>query len=95
MQDVESDDEDTKEFLNDRIRQMEDTETNPMIRLKNQITKAQDEYKPNNKHPDPPMYKVEDSIKNENIIPPTHEVRMKNAREKKQEKYDKLTMKAF
>ena len=94
-QDVESDDEDTKEFLNDRIRQMEDTETNPMIRLKNQITKAQDEYKPNNKHPDPPMYKVEDSIKNENIIPPTHEVRMKNAREKKQEKYDKLTMKAF
>ena len=95
VQDVESDDEDTKEFLNDRIRQMEDTETNPMIRLKNQITKAQDEYKPNNKHPDPPMYKVEDSINNENIIPPTHEVRMKNAREKKQEKYDKLTMKAF
>jgi hypothetical protein len=31
----------------------------------------------------------------EALIRPTHEVRMKNAREKKQEKYDKLAAKAF
>jgi hypothetical protein len=29
------------------------------------------------------------------IVPPTYEVRMKNAREKTQEKYDKLASKAF
>ena len=66
-----------------------------MADLKNQITKAQEEYKSNNKQPDLPMYKTTDLHRPEEIIPPTYEVRMKNARQKKQEKYDKLASKAF
>jgi hypothetical protein len=41
------------------------------------------------------MYKVSDVQNPENIVAPTYEVRMKKAREKKQEKYDKLTSNAF
>ena len=41
-QDVESHDEDTKEFLKYCIKQSEHTEINPMTNLKNQITKAQE-----------------------------------------------------
>ena len=41
------------------------------------------------------MYKVTDLQRPEDIIPPTYEVRIKNARLKKQEKYDKLMSKAF
>jgi hypothetical protein len=66
-----------------------------MKKLKNQITKAQEEYKSNNKQPDLIMYKVSDVQNPENIVAPTYEVRMKKAREKKQEKYDKLTSNAF
>ena len=81
-QDVESDAEDTKDCLRDCIQQSEHTEINPMTKLKHQITEAQEEYKSTNKHPDPPMCKVEDSHKTEHIIQPTYEVRMKSAREK-------------
>jgi hypothetical protein len=69
-----------------------------MKKLKNQITKAQEEYKSNNKQPDLIMYNVTDVQRLENpeaIVAPTYEVRMKKAREKKQEKYDKLTSNAF
>ena len=41
------------------------------------------------------MYKVDQISRAEDIEPPLYEVRMKNAREKKQEKYDKLMLKAF
>ena len=42
------------------------------------------------------MYKTTDLHRPEDIIPPTYEVRMKNARQtKKQKKYDKLASKAF
>ena len=66
-----------------------------MTKLKNQITKAQEEYITNNKQPEPPMYKTTEGHRPEEIIPPTYEVRMKNARQKKQEKYDKLASTAF
>ena len=66
-----------------------------MTKLKNQITKAQEEYKSNNKQPYLPMYKVTDLHRPEDIIPPTCEVRMKSARQKNQANYDKLTSKAF
>jgi hypothetical protein len=52
--------------------------------IKNQITKAQDEYKSNNKQPDLPMFKHTEIQKPEDIVPPTYEVRMKHARQKKQ-----------
>jgi hypothetical protein len=41
------------------------------------------------------MYKVKDVQRPEDIVAPTYEVRMKKAREKKQEKYYKLTSNAF
>ena len=41
------------------------------------------------------MYKVTELHRPEDIIPPTYEVRMKSARQKKQEKYDKLASTAF
>ena len=66
-----------------------------MTKLKNQITKAQDEYTIKNRKSDLPMYRVSKILRSEDIIPPTYEVRMKHAREKKQEKYNKLTLKAF
>ena len=66
-----------------------------MTKLKNQITKAQEEYKANNKQPDLPMYKHTEIQRPEDIEPPLYEVRMKNARQKTQEKYDKLALKAL
>ena len=66
-----------------------------MTKLKNKITKAQDDYKANNKQLEPPMYNANVILRPEDIEPPTYEVRMKNARQKKQEKYDKLASKAF
>ena len=41
------------------------------------------------------MYKHTEIQKSEDIVPPTFEVRMKNARQNQQDKYDKLTSKAF
>ena len=43
----------------------------------------------NHKKSDLPMYKVNEVSRAEDIVPPTYEVRMKNARQKKQDKYDK------
>ena len=41
------------------------------------------------------MYKVKEALRPEDIAPPLYEVRMKSARQKKQEQYDKLMLKAF
>ena len=41
------------------------------------------------------MYKTTVLHRPEDIIPPTYEVIMKSARQKTQEKYDKLALKAF
>ena len=97
-QDEESDDDDDnnmKEFLKDYNKIPECVKISDMTDLKNQIIKAQEEYKSNNKQPDLPMYKHTAVQNPEDIIPPTYEVRMKNARQKKQKKYDKLASKAF
>ena len=40
------------------------------------------------------MYKHTEIQRPENIVPPTYEVRMENARQNKQDKYDKLTSNA-
>ena len=48
----------------------------------------------NNKKSDLPMYKPNIILRPEDIEP-TYEVRMKTARQKKQDKYDKLALKAF
>ena len=93
-QDVESDDEEVKIFKGSIIPS-DDIEIDAMTKLKNQITKAQEEYMINNKKSDLPMYKVNEVLRPEDIEPPLYEVRMKNARQKKQEKYDKLASKAF
>ena len=93
-QDVESDDEEVKIFKGSIIPS-DDIEIDAMTKLKNQITKAQDEYIIINRKSDLPMYEVDKILKSEDVIPPTYEVRMKNAREKKQDKYDKLMSKAF
>jgi hypothetical protein len=97
VQDDESDDVEA-EFLQAQTLTIDEVEPDPMKKLKNKITKAQEEYKSNNKQPDLIMYKVSDVQRLENpedIVAPTYEVRMKKAREKKQEKYDKLTSNAF
>ena len=41
------------------------------------------------------MCKADVILRPEDIEPPLDEVRMKSARETKQEKYDRLTLKAF
>jgi hypothetical protein len=94
IQDEESDDVEA-EFLQGQTLTTDEIETDPMKKLNNQIIKAQKEYKSNNKQPDLPMYKVTDVQRPEDIVAPTYEVRMKKAREKTQEKYDKLTSNAF
>ena len=73
----------------------DDIEMGAMTKLKNQITKIQEEYIIKHKKSELPMYKVDNTLRTEDIEPPLYEVRMKNAREKKQEKYDKLMLKAF
>ena len=70
-------------------------EMDDMTKLKNQITKAQDGYMLKHRKSDLPMYTYNKVSKPEDIVPPLQEVRMKNAREKKQEKYDELMLKAF
>ena len=83
-----------KECLNYCIKPSDSTEINPMTQLSNHITRAQ-EYKANNKQPEPPMYATTDLHIPDDIIPPTYEVIMKSARQKKQEKYAKLASSAF
>ncbi len=66
-----------------------------MPNLNNQITKAQGEYKSNTKQPELLMYKHKEIQKPEATIPPMCAVRVNNARQKKQDNYDKLTSRAF
>ena len=91
-QNVESDDEEIKIFKGSIIPS-DDIEIDPMTLLKNKITKAQEEYMIKNKKSDLPMY-TPTRLRPEDIEP-TYEVRMKTIRQKKQEKYDKLALKAF
>ena len=93
-QDVESDDEEVEMFKGSSIPS-DELENNIMTKLSNPIIKSQEEYMTNNKQPDLPMYKATEIQKCNDIIPPTHEVRMKSARMKKQKKYDKLMSNAF
>ena len=53
-----------------------------MTTLKQQITKAQDEYILNHINSDLPMYEVNEVSRPEDIEPPLYEVRMKSARQK-------------
>lgn len=82
------------EIFKGSIIPSDDIEIDPMTKLKNQITKAQDEYMIKNKKSDLPMYTPPGLLRPEDIEP-TYEVRMKTIRQKKQEKYDKLALKAF
>ena len=82
------------EIFKGSIIPSDDIEINDMTKLTKQISKAQEEYMSNNKPPDLSMYKVKEVLRPEDIEP-TYEVRMKTARQKKQEKYDKLASKAF
>ena len=92
-QGIESDDEEVKIFKCSLIPS-DDIELDAMPKLKNQITKSQEEYMINDKKYDLPMYKVCKASRPEDIEPPLYEVRIKTAREKKHYKYDKLTSKA-
>ena len=51
-----------------------------MTNSKDQLTKAQEEYKSNNKQSALPMYKATEILRPEDIEPPLYEVRMKSAR---------------
>ena len=53
------------------------------------------EYKSNTKQPELLMYKHKEIQKPEATIPPMCAVRVNNARQKKQDNYDKLTSRAF
>ena len=75
--------------------EMNNKKSDNMTELKKQIMKAQEEYILNNKKSDLPMYKVNNVLRPEDIEPPLYEVRIKNAKPKKQEKSDKLMLKAF
>ena len=69
-----------KQLLKYCIEQSEHTEINPMTQFESQITKAQEQYKSNNKQPQFPMYKHTTIQNPEDSVPPTYEVRMKSAR---------------
>jgi hypothetical protein len=84
IQDEESDDNEADVLKEDTLITV-DFDNKPM----NKIQQS------NNIKSDLSMYNNRDIQRPEAIIPPTYEVRMKNAREKKQEKYDKLALKAF
>ena len=93
-QDEESDDEGI-EILKGSIIPSDDIETKAMTKLNNQIVKSQADYKTTSNQLDLPMCKHTDIQPCVAIIPPTHEVRMKNARMKNQDNYAKLTSNAF
>ena len=93
-QDVESDDEEVEMFKGSSIPS-DELENNIMTKLSKPIIKSQEEYKTINKQPDSQMYKHTERQRPEDILPPTYEVRINNARLKKQEQYEKLSSKAF
>ena len=91
-QDVESDDEEAKIFKGSTIPS-DDIEIDAMTKLKNKITKEQNDYMTKHRKSELPMY-IPTGLRPEDIEP-TYEVRMKTTRQKKQEKYDKLALAAF
>ena len=90
---LETDDDEEIKIFKGSIIPSDDIEIDAMTQLKNKITKAQEEYMIKNKKSDLPMY-TPTRLRPEDIEP-TYEVRMKTIRQKKQEKYDKLALKAF
>ena len=80
-QDEESDDEEVLSFKGSSIP-CDDIEIVAMTNSKDQLTKAQEEYKSNNKQSALPMYKATEILRPEDIEPPLYEVRMKSARQK-------------
>jgi endogenous inhibitor of DNA gyrase (YacG/DUF329 family) len=90
IQNEESNDE--AEILKENKLITVDFDNKPSNKIINTNVKKQES---NNNKSDLSMYNNRDVQRPEAIIPPTYEVRMKNAREKKQEKYDKLASKAF
>ena len=75
-QDVESDDAEVKIFKGSIIPS-DDLEIDAMTKLKNQLTKAQDDYILNDTKPDLPMYTPTKISRPEDTEPPLYEVRMK------------------
>ena len=71
----------------------DDIEIDEMAKLKNKITKEQNDYMTKHRKSELPMY-IPTGLRPEDIEP-TYEVRMKTTRQKKQEKYDKLALAAF
>ena len=92
QQDEESDDDENKIFKGSIIPSENDKEFNTMTKLKNKIIKAQES---DNNSIELSEFNNMEIKRLEALKISTYEVRMKNAREKKQEKYDKLTSKAF
>ena len=94
QQDEESDDYDdeNKIFKGSIIPSENDKEFNTMTKLKNKIIKVQES---DNNSIELSEFNNMEIKRLEALKISTYEVRMKNAREKKQEKYDKLTSKAF
>ena len=92
QQDEESDDDENKIFKGSIIPSENDKEFNTMTKLKNKIIKVQES---DNNSIELSEFNNMEIKRLEALKISTYEVRMKNAREKKQEKYDKLTSKAF
>ena len=92
QQDEESDDDENKIFKGSIIPSENDKEFNAMTKLKNKIIKVQES---DNNSIELSEFNNMEIKRLEALKISTYEVRMKNAREKKQEKYDKLTSKAF
>jgi hypothetical protein len=91
IQDEESDDNEADVLKADSLI-IVDFDNKPMNKIINTNVKKQES---NNNKSDLSIYTNRDTQRPEAIIPPTYEVNMKNAREKKQDKYDKLASKAF
>ena len=92
QQDEESDDDENKIFKGSIIPSENDKEFNTMTKLKNKIIKVQES---DNNSMELSEFNNMEIKRLEALKISTYEVRMKTAREKKQEKYDKLTSKAF
>ena len=78
---------DTNKYIS-RTQQIPKVKESPNTKLKNEITKAQNEYESlRQTQPNPPIHKMKQ--------PPIQKVIMKTAKEKKQEKYSAMMENAF
>jgi hypothetical protein len=90
IQNDESNDE--AEILKENKLIIVDFDNKPINKIINKNVKKQE---PNNNEMSLSEFNMMEIKRLEALIRPTYEVRMKNDREKKQEKYDKLASKAF